>query len=506
MDINYQNILNARQVSRENIKMQAGKAILRSEFLEKDNAVIYSVLRGDLKKHMEDNDINNVIPTTLDEFVPSFLDQICNVYDTPPVFKFDDKLKGKDRDIMNFTKLMEEVKIHQVLQQNNKKMRLHNCILDYVKYNPELDIIFIENDYTIGTCKVFTYPSYRYEPKAVAFETYNEKDEKIWIVWDRKDKNTIEHYITDEEPSFDADTGLVTVDRRPVGKNKDFTGPAYWPWTVYRYEEHNSEFWGNGMDWLINLSRVINLMLTVTGDDAIQQNLRLLILNFTPIGTETEDEYPEKNQSSNKRIKSGMRHPIFAKENNNPGASKNSTTPHGEVVSGDLNLDAMVQFVRDLSDMAASLHGVDSTLKKEIESSLSGIAMAIKNQPKMIQWSKDIQTLRPFDRKLIKSIIEVNNYYRTTEDTTKKIDLAILDYLTIDYQRPRVVTDEKAEYELEKMKWGDGVSSPILWVKRHHPEMDDKQAEEYVRNNLSKWNELQGIDTIPINPPVNEDE
>lgn len=498
MDMNYENSINVSKIVKETLQSKGRKAALRSDFLEEDNAVIIAQLKQDLRKHMDDEDVENCIPITLDNFVGAFLEKICNVYDTPPVFKFDKDVSDEQK--KRFSALMNEVKINQVLQGNNIKMRLHNCILNYVRYNKDLNRIFIENDYTVGTSKVFPFPSYQYEARAVAYETYTAMNEKIWVVWDRLNK---EHYTSKEEPRIDPETGIFLADRIPIDGNKDTVSPGYWPWVIYRYKEHNGEFWGNGMDWLINLVRVINLLLTITNDDAIQQNIRLLVMNFTPEGTETADEYPD-DKSKNRRFKTGMKHPIFPKEGTVVGANEGEHAD-AKVVQTDLYLDNIVTFVQKLADIAGSMQGVDSALKHEVESSLSGIALAIRNQPILNQWSKDIQILRSYDRELIKTIIEVNNTHKGIQNieemaqkTEWEIDLKILDHLTIEYQRPRVITDEKAEYELEKMKWEDGVSSPIIYVMQRNPEMTEEAAMKFVVKNIDDFNKLSGRGiTIP---------
>lgn len=500
-DVHAQNI---GIISRETISKMANKANLRSNFLEEDNAAIISQLKLDLARHLSNEDVEACIPITLDNMIGAFLEKICNVYDTSPVFKFEDGTNKEQQ--KRFNKLMEEVKINQVLQGNNIKMRLHNCILNYVRYNDNLGRVFIENDYTVGTCKVFPFPSYRYEPRAVAYETYTALNDKIWIVWDRQEKA---HYLSKEEPEIDPDTGKMIADRTVIAGNEDVKAPSYWPWVVYRYREHNGEFWGNGMDWLVNLCRIINVLLTLTTDDSIQQNIRLLIMNFTPDGTETADEHPEE-KSKNKRFKVGMKYPIFPKEGETMG--KGLEKADAKVIQADLFLDNIVTFVQKLSDMAGSLQGVDSVLKREIENSLSGIALAIRNQPILNQWSKDIQILRPYDRQLIRTIVEVHNFHKSIKNkdgiaqkTGEEIDVKLLDKLVIEYQRPRVITDEKAEYELEQLKWPDGISSPVIWVMRHNPHMTDKDAKKFVQDNITLWNELSGMG-VTIPEPDNEEE
>lgn len=494
---------NVGKIAAESRNAKAYKANLRSDFLEEDNYVITQVLKRDMMKHMANEDVEACIPVTYDSFVNKFLEKICNVYDTAPVFKFSKKVNDAQKE--RFSALMQEVRINQIMQGNNLKMRLHNCILNFVRYNADLNRVYIENDYTIGTSKVFTFPTYQYEARVITYETYTARNDKIWVVWDRIRK---EHYYCTSEPEENPDTGEITAeDKKPIIGNKDMISPNYWPWVIYRYREHNGDFWGNGMDWLINLCRVINLMLTITNDDAFQQNLRILIMNFEPIGTMTEDEYPENTASKNKRLKVGMKYPVFPKESKTYGA-KDGEKADAKIVQAELFLDSIVDFVQNLTEMAGAMHGVDSAIKRDIESSLSGIALAIRNQPLLSQWSKDIEIMRPFDRQLIKTIIEVNNYHRAIQNkdgiaqkTNMEIDPAILDEMTIEYQRPHVITDEKAEYELERMKWEDGTSSPVHYVMKRYPDMDEDAAQEFIQKNLKDIGDLGGISVklIPAN-------
>ncbi len=486
---------NVGKITAESRSARADKANLRSDFLEEDNHAITQILRRDMLKHMASEDVTACIPVTYDSFVNKFLEKICNVYDTAPVFKFSKKVNDQQKE--RFNALMQEVRINQIFQGNNLKMRLHNCILDFVRYNADLNRVYVENDYTIGTAKVFTFPTFQYEARVIAYETYTARNDKIWIIWDRTRK---EHYYCSEEPEEDPDTGeILAKDKRPIIGNRDTISPDYWPWVIFRYREHNGDFWGNGMDWLINLCRVINLMLTITNDDAFQQNLRILIMNFEPTGTSTEDEYPADTASKNKRLKVGMKHPIFPKQSKTYGTGDGEKAD-AKIVQAELFLDSIVGFVQHLSEMAGAMHGVDSAIKHDIESSLSGIALAIRNQPLLSQWSKDIEIMRPFDRQLIRTIIEVNNYHRGVQNkdgiaqkTGMDIDPAIIEEMTIEYQRPHVITDEKAEYELERMKWNDGTSSPIHYVMKRYPDMDEDAAREFVKKNLKDMGELGGV-------------
>ena len=58
-----------------------------------------------------------------------------------------------------------------------------------------------------------------------------------------------------------------------------------------------------------------------------------------------------------------------------------------------------------------------------------------------------------------------------------------------------MVTDVKEEYELERLKWDDGTSSPLLYVMRKNPEFTEEEARDYLKKNLSDFGELNVIST-----------
>jgi hypothetical protein len=80
----------------------------------------------------------------------------------------------------------------------------------------------------------------------------------------------------------------------------------------------------------------------------------------------------------------------------------------------------------------------------------------------------------------------VNNYNRPD----RQIPESILDDLQIDYQEPKVITDDHEEYALEKEKWADGVSSPVKYIMRRNPEFTEEEAVEYIKQNLQEYNDI----------------
>lgn len=436
-------------------------AQLRDVYREQDNFSIRQILKNDLRNYMDGFDIKRMKLVTLDFFIPAFLQKICNVYDTPPLIKVPDSKSGEA-----LMTLLSKVNLIPSITEAFERMKLHNTVMAHIKYNENFDRIIIDSRFNAGNTFIVPDESDSTEWQALAYEYRTDKKKTWWVVWDRLTK---EHYyvVTDKKyPEFDS-VSRFTDTRVNIAGNEDFDGPDYggtgrMPWVLYRKQNHGNQFWGNGMDSLVELIRSINILLTVANDDTIQETIRLLILNFNPDGI----------QGDNGQIKAGLRHPIF------PENTMMDTNPDAKVVSADLYNEEVYKMVQQLADFVSTLHNVDSPIKTELEQNLSGIALKLKTEPLLRQWASDINTLRSPDLELISKLVMVNNYHRE-----EQIDEAVLNELVVEYQEPKIVSDEKADYELERMKWEDGTSSPILYLLKQNPDKDEDWATEYIKNN-----------------------
>ncbi len=482
----YDHKINYAKIQRASLQNQRKMAQFRDFFRDQDNHVITEILKKDLTKYVDNGDISRMKHITVDFFVSAFLKKLCNVYDTPPLFKFTDP---DSQDAVRMNELMSEVRLNQVMAENLEKMRLHNTILTHVKYNEDLDKIYLDNNYNVGNTYVQEHETDGLEWQALAYEYITEHQKIIWVAWDRERG---EHYYLEtkkELPHFDQEARFM--DRKwPIPGNDGFAAPNYggnytMPWTVFRYENHNNQFWGNGMDSLVELVRSMNMLLTVVNDDTIQETIRLLILNFNPTGS----------VGDHGQLKTGLRHPLFVES----GIGQQDS-PSGQIVSADLYNAEVFDLVQNLGDVVARLHNVDSPIKTELEQNLSGIALKLKTEPLIRQWGHDINIMRYADMDMLRKLVMVNNYHRPNN----QISESLLDDLAIDYMEPKVVSDEQADYELERMKWEDGTSSPVLFVRKMNPEFDDDQAKEYIQNNLADLNELTGLGSIPVFPGTDE--
>lgn len=460
--------INDRQMDRS---FEASK--IREIFFTQNNEEIKRLLTFDLNHYLDGADIGRMKLITLDFFVPAFLEKICNVYDTPPLFKNEE---GTVIDDERFSDLLNEVNFITKMSQTSKLMKWNNTALNHVKYNERLDKVFIDTRLQEHNCNIRPYSDYPHEWEMIAYKVGSDLKEKDkYIVWDRELNQMYCTYVKENTPIEWTDEveyrvkGIV----RPVGDNLDILAPEYlngMPFTIYRNSDLTSDFWGYGMDAVIELVRSINVLLTITNDDTIQESIRLLILNFSPSGVEGE-----KGQ-----MKAGLRHPLFVEE----GFS--DSDPKGQIVSADLYNDDVIKLIDSMVDAISSLHNIDNVLKQNMTQSLSGISLRLKNEPLLRQWSADINKVQQQDLELIKHIVSVNNYHRPKN----QIDESIINTLVVEYQEPQVVTDIAEEYNLEKIKWDDGTSSPVLYVMRKNPEMSEADAKEYIAKNLEDMSEV----------------
>lgn len=450
---------------------------MRATFFNQDTMAIQQILRADLLMYMDGFDIDRMKMITLDYFVTEFLAKICNVYDSPPIFKVDDSVLNDEK----FTALMDEIDLIPKLDEAFQRMRLHNTAITHIKYNKNLDRVFMETSFHAGNVYVKSYDGFETEWEAIAYEVGSDnKEKKRYIVWDRG-VAIPEYYqlVIDKSERLKCDESKGTArfngSIRPIGSNEDIIAPNYndnysAPFVVHRYKEQDGTFWGNGMDSLIELIRSINTLLTVANDDTIQETIRLLILNFTPTGTASEHG----------SLKTGLRHPLFVE------SDFGDSNPSGQILSADLNNTEIMALIDKMVDIFSSLHKTDNLLGSNIQTMSSGIHLRIKNEPMLRQWANDINLARKSDKEVIEKVVMVNNYHRDS-----KVDESILEDLLVEYQEPKIITDDKEEYELEKIKWEDGTSSPLLYVMRRNPEMTEEDAKEYLAKNLDDFNAVR---------------
>lgn len=443
--------------------------ILRNVFYSQDNSGIVGILKSDLQHFMDNWDVNNLRLISLDDFVKSFLSKISLVHKSPVIVKLDNNVNEEQGN--RFRKLLTETDFHRVLQDTEMRMKLHNTLLLGIRYFDKLDKLYLDNSFDAGTTQVFGFDGFEQEERYVVRHRINKEEKDEYVVWDRANEY---NYRILSEPKYDASTEDLLNDKYDIKYDMPFNFvPSYYPFVKYRNNDQNSGFWGNGMDGLIELVRTINVLLTITGDDAIGESLRILLMNFVPVGIDGKPGH----------FKVGMRNPLIATETDTGQEAR------AEIVSADLYVDEITTLIDKLVDQMSSMHGIDNVLTKEIKADVSGVAMRIKNEHMMRTWKVDINIVRKYDYELLSKLVEVNNYHRPSN----KIDPKIIEVISLDYAAPNYNIDPMEEYNLERMKWQDGLSSPIMYVMKHNPEFTKEDAIKFIEENLDDTDKFQGI-------------
>jgi hypothetical protein len=323
-------------------------------------------------------------------------------------------------------------------------------------------------------------------------------NEHIWYVWD---KVLEQHYYIKSDFEYDPVKGVIGK-KYPIPGNERAADPLakpkdIWPFVIRRYKQQDEDFWGHGLDSLIELNRVINVLATISSDDIVNETLGIWLFNFNPAEAGS-------NKAADGRIKTGKRNPLFFSSKVNTGKE-----PTGQVIRAELQTEQIVGFVDMLSDKLASMFGVENVMKQQIQQDLSGIALRLRNEPLLRQWNEDINIWRNCDLQSCKNIVELNNYYRQKQNGLKDyrgewiednyIDPAILNKMTIDYQEPEVVTDEAMEFETYAKEARIGLKSWVARFMKRNPEMSEKEAEKKIKENKEINSELAGISGLSIN-------
>jgi len=158
-------------------------ANIREVFFSRDVISTINILKQDIQLYVDKGDISRMKLIVLDELIPYFLKSICNVYDTPPLFKFAETVDPKEVD--RFNELTKEIQLNRFLSETFERCRFHNTIIVYIRYNKELDKMFIENSWHAGNCEIETYEGYSLEQKKFGYlmDTAKGKD-KYRIFWE----------------------------------------------------------------------------------------------------------------------------------------------------------------------------------------------------------------------------------------------------------------------------------------------------------------------------------
>jgi len=472
---------------------RAALANIREVFFSRDAVNTAKILKSDLTTYMSQLKANSLRLVIMDELIPSFLRQICNVYDVPPVYKWEEEGSEDKADALRA--FWNDLGIATYFQENCEMMRFNNVSISLVKWNEALKRTHIDGTFHAGNSIIESFPGFVFEAKKLTY--FRGVDPDKWaFVWELLELNEdgtakTNHYKYKLDKGGKIPKVPVYIAINPDNAEGDLSGPDYWPVVVHRYSERGATFWGNAMDSLVELVRAINVLFSVCNDDTIRQSIRILIFNFRPVGSEDDDG----------NIEAGMENPIMPEG----GIGKNDMK--GEILEAKLFNKEVIGFVEALFGIVSNTHNIGSLLKQDLKEALSGLALRLKNEPLLRDWAHDINIVRQPDMRLLSTLVRVDNYHRKGDKAEGALDQKLADSVQVDYQEPNLVTDDQSEYELEKLKWPDGTSSPVLWVMARNPEFTEDQAKEWIQNNINDYEELQGLKVgLKVKEEVEEEE
>jgi hypothetical protein len=459
------NQVNYELIMIEDYKRQREQAQYRDAFYEGDNYIIHTILKKDLAKYgISQEKINNTQLYGLDKFIKAFEQKISNVYDTAPLIKLDNGT-AKENELLG--ELLEDANINNVFNSNLEKIKLHNTIINQIK-RIDTGQIYIDNRLNIGN--TFLYGN-DYNWQVLMYETLIE-NELYWYVFDKELK---EHYfvISDSDtPPNIMRRNTKRIDGDIILIDNDITAPEYNPFVVYRYDLQN-DFWGNGNDALVDLVRLVNVLLTVTGGDNIRETLRVLYSNMNVKGTKNDVNKYETTMGSM----------LMPADNT---LDRNVKDLKIQVTQATLYNTEVLEFIEAITTQVSMLHNIDNPIKKQLESNLSGIALQLKKEPLMRDWQRDITRMKFYDRQLIDQLIKINNIYNKGKISENK-------KILIDYQTPKMVMDEAGDWDLWKSKITENVATPIDYIMKQNPELTYEECLKKYNENKILNEQLFGI-------------
>lgn len=453
----------------------------REAFFTKHTKTIRELLYSDLQRYVAGSDIRRMKLFTLDEFVPSFLRKITDIYNNPIHFRFDDDVDEDNKERLNELK-SDEIIFKRFINKNNRRTRLHGTNLVYVRYNEKFDDIYL-NHLHRGNCWVVPYPHYKRKPLIVMYRR-KINDEDRYYIWHREKKE--HYYVKEDEPDLDAINGEVEVtddEKIPVADNTTIEAPDYFPFVAYRYDDEANRFWCSGMDSLIEFTRSLNTLLTVTNDDLIQETIKILILNFDP------NEAGGSKDGGSNVFKAGLRHPFCKKSDSSLGGEESE--PTGEVVQGDLFVQETMEFIEKITGMICGLYDVENLMKTQDMKRVTGEALRLKYSFLEKNWREDVGLLKRYDRELLETVINVNNYHRTGDDT---VDRDILSKMEMEYEKPSMTMKEGQELANAQTKWKNGLSNPAEYLAKKE-NITEEEAKKRIQENKELTEELVGRTT-----------
>ena len=246
------------------------------------------------------------------------------------------------------------------------------------------------------------------------------------------------------------------------------------PYVVYRIED-KGDFWGEGLNEVVDLNNEINVQLTSLSTNGLYQGGSILF---------------GVNVSENGVVKVGPNSSLQVIESPN-----NKVTPSLSYITPDPKIDQLITLINFYIKQAYIGQGLSSTQYDSEGKDESGIAKYINNVELQERRKDFIDASILFEKKLFSMLKIV--YNKAIEDGELEGDPIVGDDVKVSYLQESISSlSDKEKYELTKMKLNDGILSIYDIVREEYGDtsLTDEECKKIVDDNK----EINNIKILPI--------
>lgn len=385
-----------------------------------------------------------------------------------------------EREIVENEKLTEylEELLPQDINTKNKKAhrfaKLFNTSLTQVVFDRDKGLDLRTEPSFKYKVEVSDEDYYKIEKVSYEKEFKNDKGEKevYDVVW-TKDR----HYKVDSEDK-----------ESPVGDNIEMINPyGIIPFAVLRLND-GENFWGIGLEDIINVNEVVNFLLTVLLNDSIILGsagtlftVNLDLHKKAQSDNSTTGQFYSGNKSGVRKARVGRRHPIVVEnaraDMQEPRVEYVSTEPliieiqnnidyrikQVAVLKG-LNPNTIISSVKDTSDYQKMMDAVEQ--------------LEIRRD--------DIEPCRNYERELFEIIRAVNNVAVQDGELKTKFGLQTIPgkaELSVDFAEIEVEKTTEELWKDREEREKRNMASAVDWLMEDNPDLTEEEAKEILAAN-----------------------
>lgn len=330
---------------------------------------------------------------------------------------------------------------------------------------------------------VKTYENDSYKIKEVRYKTSKEINndiEEVDVVWTED-----LHYYED-----------INGNRYPVGDNvnmvnpiRDKNGSGIIPFAVLRIND-GEDFWGEGLNDIVNANEVINLILTDLLDTGIVMGSAT-----TPLAINLGlDHYIKDGKYGKKELTLGMKHPIAVED----ARSNDLVSPSLQFVKPDVRIKEIMDEVERMMKIFAINHGLNPNSMTLDSNSSSGYSKMMDALDEIHIRESMIEQVRTYEDDLFnitRCVINTYNSNLIDWDYDIKVDFAEVN-IPLSPQEWSLKISEEYKFNLR---------TPVDFLIDINSDLTREQAEKIIEEN-AKYNKDFNLNDFvqAVNVPTTE--